>query len=156
VISINANRGITGPSGLGPDPFLIFARGRLVLRHLQLLSRANAGNGPPPIPLPIGGATTAPTPALVNGINPSTIFHGKLDLGSVGLMGHSRGGEGVRAAYTLYTLGDHGPGEPNWRDLIPGLNVKGIFEIAPTDSVGTINPDGTAWNVLLPIVRWRR
>src|SRR5205085_4264412 len=44
VISIDANRGITGinaPPGVVNDPFLIRARGRLVLSHLQLLSQCN-------------------------------------------------------------------------------------------------------------------
>ncbi len=87
---------------------------------------------------------------------------GKIDFSNVGLMGHSRGGEGVRAAYNLYR-------DPNidsrgtfiaWPTKVPGMNIKGIFEIAPTDTfVPTspmggaryLNADGTAWNVLLPM-----
>ncbi len=84
VVSINANRGINARND-GPDPgdsALIQARGRLVLRHLQLLSQWNRGAVTPP----------AAFADLV----------GKLDLGQVGMMGHSRGGAGVRAAYKLY------------------------------------------------------
>jgi len=86
VVSINANRGITGVTG-GPasltnfDPNLIYSRGRLVLKHLQRLSEWNVNGG---APRAIGD------------------LRGKMDFANVGLMGHSRGGEGVRAAYDLY------------------------------------------------------
>jgi len=95
---------------------------------------------------------------------------GKLDFANVGLMGHSRGGQGVLAAYNLYrnsSIDSRGipspPNTPNinWASKIPGLNIKGIFEIGPTDvslptsSDGTgsqyLNADGIAWNVLLPM-----
>ncbi len=88
---------------------------------------------------------------------------GKVDFTNVGLMGHSRGGEGIRAAYNLYR-------DPNidsrgtfiaWSNKIPGMNIKGIFEIGPTDyfvptspmggGARYLNADGTAWNILLPM-----
>ncbi len=94
---------------------------------------------------------------------PSVNLTGKIDFANVGLMGHSRGGQGVRAVYNLYR-------DPNidsrgtfiaWSTKVPGMNIKGIFEIAPTDTfVPTspmgggaryLNADGTAWNVLLPM-----
>ena len=81
---------------------------------------------------------------------------GKIDFNNVGLMGHSRGGEGMRAAYELYR-------EPNspWtaRILAPMMKIKGIFEFAPTDRfvvdrnfqlLRLMNADGAAWNVILP------
>ena len=88
---------------------------------------------------------------------------GKIDFSNVGLMGHSRGGLGVRAAYNLYrdpSIDSRGTIIP-WSTRIPGLSIKGIFEIAPTDtplptsSTGSgnryLNADGTKWNVLLPM-----
>jgi len=88
---------------------------------------------------------------------------GKIDFANVGLMGHSRGGQGMRAAYNLYRTPSIDPRGTNisWSSRIPGLSIKGIFEIAPTDnpvptaSDGSgaryLNADGTAWNVLLPM-----
>lgn len=76
---------------------------------------------------------------------------GKIDLSNVGLMGHSRGGEGMRAAYELYNRTNS-----VWKNtssrIRSAVNVKGIFEFAPTD--GNVTPSlvalNTAWNVLLP------
>jgi hypothetical protein len=88
---------------------------------------------------------------------------GKVDPTNVGLMGHSRGGQAVRAAYNLYrdpNIDSRGTFIP-WSTRVPGMNIKGIFEIGPTDtfvptsSIGAgaryLNADGTAWNVLLPM-----
>jgi hypothetical protein len=87
----------------------------------------------------------------------------KIDFSNVGLMGHSRGGQGVRAAYNLYrdpSIDSRGT-NISWSSKIPGMSIKGIFEIAPTDNplptapggtgVRYLNADGTAWNVLLPM-----
>lgn len=93
-------------------------------------------------------ASTTPAELGVN-------LKGKIDFGNVGLMGHSRGGEGMRAAYELYR-------ETNspWQTRIPTpLTIKGIFEIAPTDRfvqdrnqnlIRLLNADRTVWNVVLP------
>ena len=86
VVSINANRGITGGDGTSEDAGLNMARGRLVLRHLQKLAQWNRDGG-------------APASLGVD-------LRGHLDLMKVGLMGHSRGGEGVLAALTF--LNDNG------------------------------------------------
>lgn len=130
VVSINANRGITGGGGTSADFGLNLARGRLVLEHLALLDRWNAAAGTTPKTL---GAD----------------LFGKLDLGNVGLMGHSRGGEGVRAAYNLYL----DPGSPWPNRFATPLGIKAIFEIAPVDGQAgrTLDALGTAWNVLLPM-----
>src|SRR5204863_3527690 len=62
---------------------------------------------------------------------------GKIDFTNVGLMGHSRGGQGVLAAYNLYRTPSIDPratpADITWSSRIPGMNIKGIFEIAPTD-----------------------
>lgn len=130
VVSINANRGITAGAGTEDDFGLNLARGRLVLKHLQLLSQWNDAPGATPSSLGVD---------LV----------GKLDLGNVGMMGHSRGGEGVRAAYVLY----RDSGSPWPARITSPLGIKAIFEIGPVDgqTSRTLNALGTAWNVLLPM-----
>jgi len=134
VVSINANRGINVAPSVTGDSWLIMARGRLVLRHLQRLSEWNTNGG---------------TPASL-GVS----LQGKLDFSQVGLMGHSRGGEGVRAAYNIYTK----PGTEStmWHNAIPNtINFKGVFEIGPTDrrkdEGAPLQAEGTSWNVLLPM-----
>jgi hypothetical protein len=130
VVSINANRGINAAPGVLGDRGLNLARGRLVLRHLQKLSRWNSGLETPPAGL--------------------SDLVGKIDFSHVGLLGHSRGGEGMRAAYNLY---QSDPGGTNWQSLIGAVTVEGIFEIGPVDgqTALTLNALGTAWNVLLPM-----
>jgi hypothetical protein len=128
VVSINANRGINGAPGIEDDWGLNLTRGKLILKHLQLLSIWNSTGG---------------TPASL-GVD----LRGKIDFKNVGLMGHSRGGEGVRAAYNLYRDADN-----PWIGRIPNqIKFKGIFEFAPVDGQTSrvLNADGVAWNVLLP------
>ena len=150
VVSINANRGITAGLGVKGDPGLIFSRGRLILRHLALLKMWNDGD-------------SSQTPPNSEGAGLPATLAGKLNLGQVVLIGHSRGGEGVRAALALYRNGDPWPPAPDWRSLIPGLEIAGIFEIGPTDAsvyhhtgppfapAGPLNASGVKWNVLLPM-----
>ncbi|HTV24537.1 MAG TPA: kelch repeat-containing protein, partial [Polyangiaceae bacterium] len=83
VVSVNANRGITCGDGDEGDFGFNLARGRLLLRHLQQLAEWDRGE--------------AETPASL-GVS----LMGKLDFNALGLMGHSRGGEGARAAYEQY------------------------------------------------------
>ncbi len=130
VVSINANRGVNAAPGVLGDRGLNLRRGRLVLRHLQQLSRWNSGADTPPAEL--------------------TDLVGKIDFSHVGLLGHSRGGEGMRAAYNLY---QSDPGGTNWQSLIGPVTFEGIFEIGPVDGQTslTLNALGTAWNVLLPM-----
>ena len=135
VTSINANRGITGRNSEDSfDSSLIYARGNLVLRHIEELfkwSRDGRSNL-----------------LQVDGLD----LFGKLDFSKVGMMGHSRGGEGVRYAYNIYK---EGATSTKWKTRIPGLKFRGIFEIGPVD-VGTdsgrtkVEAQGVAWNVLIP------
>ena len=111
VVSINANRGITAGSGVSGDFGLNLMRGRLILRHLALLSDWNRGQGDL-------------TPPASLGFDPK----GALDFSQVGLMGHSRGGEGARAA--LQQFRDDGSPFPA---LVGKLNIRSIFEIGPVD-----------------------
>jgi hypothetical protein len=129
VVSINANRGINAAAGVPGDLGLNLARGRLVLKHLASLSLWDRGLEPTPASL---GFSLA----------------GRIDFAHVGLMGHSRGGEGVRAAYAQ--LRD--PGSP-WPERIPGLHLEGIFEIGPVDGQTgrVLNATDLAWTVLLPM-----
>jgi hypothetical protein len=130
VVSINANRGITCNGGDSEDWGLVLARGRLVLKHLQLWNQWSQ----------VGGA-----PSTLASVQP---LFSRLDFSNVGLMGHSRGGEGVRAAYNLY----RDPQSP-WPNKIPQLKVKGIFEIGAVDgqSDRVLDAKGTAWTQLLPL-----
>ena len=126
VVSIDANlinnQGNGGPIG---DPELILARGDLVLSHLVQLSDWNRNGGAP------AG---------------SEIAQGSLDLQHVGLVGHSRGGEAMRAAYNAYTAG----GSPWPTQIVTPVTFEAIFEIGPTDFRG-LNASGATWNVLLPM-----
>jgi hypothetical protein len=146
VVSINANRGITAGSaqdlGTPGNPFvedrgLNLARARLVLKHLEMLSRWNRGIEPTPDSLGFS-------------------LQGAIDFGRVALVGHSRGGEGVRGAYNIYT-GRNTDINPyaaiDWISRIPDtVKFKGVFEIAPVDrqTVRTLNAEGTTWVVMLP------
>ncbi|MBO0857263.1 MAG: hypothetical protein J2P21_02180 [Chloracidobacterium sp.] len=128
VVSINANRGINAAPGVPGDLGLNLRRGRLILRHLQKLAAWNSGSEATPTSLGFS-------------------LQGKLDFNHVGMMGHSRGGEGVRAALAQY----RDAGSP-WPALIGvPVNVEGIFEISPVDGQTSrvLNADGLAWNVLV-------
>jgi Kelch motif len=130
VVSINANRLNQPDSGPDGDQMLNLARGRLVLKHLQKLSEWSRG--------------VAPTPASI-GVS----LNGKLDFSQVGLMGHSRGGESMRAAYQQYRAGGSiWPGR-----IVTPLTVRGIFEVGPVDNphLHVLNADSTKWVTLLPM-----
>jgi hypothetical protein len=128
VVSINANRGVTAAPAVEGDRGLNLRRGRLVLKHLQALSQWNTSGGAP--------------------ASLGFDMQGTLDFLHVGLLGHSRGGEGVRAAYNLY----RDVGSP-WPARIGPVRFEGIFEIGPVDGQTSrvLNAVGTAWNVLLPM-----
>lgn len=129
VVSLNVNRGINAAPGFFGDAGLNLTRGRMVLKHLWRLGEWNRNPGTTPPSLGFDMA-------------------GLLDFTHVGLFGHSRGGEGVRAAYNIY----RDPGSP-WPDRIGPVNFEGIFEIGPVDgqTARTLNADSTAWNVILPM-----
>ncbi len=134
VVSINANRGITGRDGYDfQDVTLVYARGALVLKHLIKLRQ---------------WSLTGPNQAFAD---PQLDIQNKFDFEEVGLMGHSRGGEGVRFAYNIYQQAD---AESSWKKALPNLKIKGVFEIAPVD-FGTgeqpikVEAMGTAWTGLI-------
>lgn len=133
VISINANRGITGREGnTAADSGLIYARGKLVLRHLEEFYKWTRD-----------GRNSLMKPESLD-------LQSKLDFSRVGLMGHSRGGEGVRYAYNIFANSED---STEWQQRIPGMRIAGIFEIGPVDmgaNSGKVEARGTAWNVLIP------
>ncbi|MFM9860785.1 hypothetical protein RUR49_20200 [Pseudoxanthobacter sp. M-2] len=128
VVSINANRGITAGAGIDGDGGLNLMRGRLVMRHLALLADWNRGKGDVPKSL---------------GFDPK----GHLDLQQVGLMGHSRGGEGVRAA--LQQMRE----DSRLARKVSDVRIRAIFEIGPVDGQTSrvLNADGVASAILLPV-----
>ncbi|GAA1434567.1 hypothetical protein GCM10009616_29310 [Microlunatus lacustris] len=89
------------------------ARGELVLATLDLVGRGNSGSG-----------------ALA-------FLRGRADLTRVGLMGHSRGGEGVARAALINT------------QRTKPYGILGLFLIAPTD-VARLTVPGVSTGVLLP------
>ena len=130
VVSINANRGINCAFGDPGDSGLNKARGRLILKHMQFVSGWNMGL----IDLP-------------GGFDPA--LEGRLDFDEVGLLGHSRGGEGARAAYNFYIE----PGS-EWVDKIgEPVSIQSIFEIGAVDGQTDTVFDATSvvWNQLLPM-----
>jgi hypothetical protein len=134
VISVNANRGITGRDGYNAhDGALVYARGALVLKHLINLRQWS-----------MAGDSKAFENQNLN-------IKNKFDFTEVGLMGHSRGGEGVRYAYNIHETAS---ADSVWKRELPDLRIKGIFEIAPVDfGVGLeplkVEALGTPWTVLL-------
>ena len=127
VVSINANRGVTAAPGEPLDRGLNLRRGRLVLRHFEYLVQQNATAG--------------------------SALYQKIDFSQVGLMGHSRGGEGMRAAYEQYRAADSA-----WPARIgTPIGFEALFEIGPVDgqtgprtNPNRLDADGLAWTVLLP------
>ena len=129
VVSINANRGINAAAGVPGDAGLNLRRGRLVLRHLMQLAQWNRSGGAP----------------SSLGYDPK----GTLDFSHVGLFGHSRGGEGVLAAYTLY----HDPGSSWPAEIGTTVKIQAMFELAPVDgqTARTFYANNIPWTVLLPM-----
>lgn len=69
-----------------------------------------------------------------------TTLIGKIDLTRIGMMGHSRGGEGVTDFIAYNRTRTDGP-------RYPGL--KAVFALAPIDAKAQ-RPTGVAWSTLLP------
>ncbi|WP_367607379.1 alpha/beta hydrolase family protein [Legionella sp. W05-934-2] len=133
VVSINANRGITCGDSIRGDSGLNLARGRLVLKHLsQLYQWSQQDNKPKDINLED---------------SQSPILH-QLDFSNVGLFGHSRGGEGVRAAYNLYR-----DSESPWIEKIPTLSIQAIFEVGAVDGQTSriLDAKDIPWIQLIPL-----
>ena len=129
VVSINANRGINAAAGVLADRGLNLRRGRLVLRHLMQLAQWNRSGGAP--------------------ASLGFDLKGSINFSHVGLFGHSRGGEGVLAAYTMYNDGGSAwPGE-----IGTPVHFEAMFELAPVDgqTSRTFVANNIPWTVLLPM-----
>jgi hypothetical protein len=116
VVSIDANRGINCANSLDPqDAGLIWTRARLVRKHLQLIQ----SNEVAPIL-----STTA------------------IDWQKIGLFGHSRGGEAMRALDTLIA-----------QEARDDLKIQGIFELGATDRTRprALDAPSVPWVGLLPL-----
>ena len=109
VVSISAN-GInakdtpspTNPNA--PNDLGALARAQLIQAHLDILKGFDTGDGSTPYGAPFG-----------------SLFVGKIDLQDVGLMGHSRGGEGVVREYQY----NQSLGSP--------YGIKAVLPLAPVD-----------------------
>ncbi|WP_326557607.1 alpha/beta hydrolase family protein [Micromonospora sp. NBC_01796] len=115
VVSISAN-GINAKDATNTDDNGALARGQLVMKHLDLLAKWNDSKGFPWSRHPLSG---------------------RLDLRNVGLMGHSRGGEGVVEAALLNAEGRHPYG------------IRAVLPLAPVDFGRPTLPD-VPMAVLLP------
>lgn len=129
VVSINANRGINCGGGFETDWGLNLARGRLVLKHLSALYKWPGASAPP-----------QSLPSVVR----------KLMWDRVGLMGHSRGGEGMRAALMYLKSPEKLPFQ---KPLPKRLRVHSLYEIGAVDgqSAVVLNSEDVTWNQLLPM-----
>lgn len=96
----------------------IHARAMLVGESLDLLQAWNTGSGPAPV-----GSTLT----------------GRVDMGRIGLMGHSRGGEGVTAYLAYDKVRTDGPSH----------GIDAVFSLAPID-FNNQKPVGAAFATLLP------
>ncbi|GAA0428110.1 hypothetical protein Acor_66890 [Acrocarpospora corrugata] len=99
VVSVSANAVNAFDANFSEDRGAL-ARGEVVMRHLDLLNAAESGKG---------------DPQLVS------LFRGRIDLDNVGLMGHSRGGEGVAKAVLM----NAGRAKP--------YGIRAVLPLAPTD-----------------------
>jgi len=123
VVSINANRGINCGSGPPKDTALIWARGQLLLAHLNLLKNGFLSKE-------------------------DELWQRQIDWSELGFIGHSRGGEAARAALHLLTQTSS-----VWSKRLSGAQIKAILEIAATDghTEQSLDPIGVAWNQILPV-----
>ena len=134
VVSINANdvndKDLAGDAG-------VQARSELILHHLDILREINR----------TGFYSKLDEPYLLASLR------GKIDMGKVGLMGHSRGGQGV--THSLSVNQARGPtlevGEvtPAGSAFNQPHNINAVFALAPTNFDIITAPNAT-FAVLLP------
>jgi hypothetical protein len=134
VVSISANAINANDNQLSPDDGAV-SRGQLVLDTLTMLKAADAGR-----PVSYHDAATgqdrdlqqaldAGHATLPTGTVTARQLVGSMDFSDIGLMGHSRGGEGVVTAGTL----NEGLAHP-W-------DIKSVFALAPIDFTRATLPD---------------
>lgn len=123
------------------------ARGQLLLDTLTMLDKASKGESVSyydaqkdrTVSLADALADQSPLPGLTTGTEglAAADFVGRFDLTNVGMMGHSRGGEGVTSAATLNQA------------LAKPWGIKTILPLAPVDFNRMTVPN-VAMNVVLP------
>jgi hypothetical protein len=137
------------PSGIGPFPLVLIVHGNHAVQDpseggydylLDLLAShcmiavsvdENFLNGD------VGGEMDARAIVLLRHLqlwrewhrDPAHQFFTKVDLGSIGLAGHSRGGEAITVA-KIYNGTKHNPGDPA-HDF--GFGIRSLYAIAPVD-----------------------
>lgn len=118
VVSIGVN-GVNAQDNNSADLGMA-ARARVMQRQLDIWNGFSTGTGASPYGAPFGSK-----------------FVGKVDMQDVGIMGHSRGGEGVVAAYNYN------------KSLGSPYGIKAVFALAPVDFNRFANND-VPFAVLLP------
>ncbi|WNI19295.1 hypothetical protein [Actinacidiphila sp. ITFR-21] len=142
VVSISANAINANDNQLSPDDGAI-TRGQLVLDTLTMLKSVNSGHqvsyhdAATDQDVTLGQALTAGLATYPTGTVTARQLAGTMDFGRIGLMGHSRGGEGVVTAGTL----NEGLAHP-W-------NLRSVFALAPIDFTRATLPD-VVTTTLLP------
>ncbi|MGW1802399.1 hypothetical protein ACWCQN_42615 [Streptomyces sp. NPDC001984] len=142
VVSISANAINANDNQLSPDDGAV-TRGRLVLDTLTMLKSANDGR--PVINhdaatdrnVTLDQALVAGRSTYAAGTLTARQLVGTIDFSRIGLMGHSRGGEGVVTAGTLNEALPH-----PWQ-------IKSVFALAPIDFTRATLPD-VVTTTLLP------
>ena len=135
VVSISANSINANDGSLGADAGAV-ARGQLILDSLTMLKHANAGDAVTyhdaatnsDVTLDqalVAGQATSPAAESLTAAD----LVGTMDFNEIGLMGHSRGGEGAVTAGVL----NEGLTDP-W-------HIKSIFALAPIDFTRATLPD---------------
>ncbi|MDX3850288.1 Ig-like domain-containing protein [Streptomyces sp. AK02-01A] len=134
VVSISANAINANDNQLAPDNGAR-SRGQLVLDTLTMLKKANAGqavsyhDAVTDQDVTLEQALTSGDATYPGGTLTASQLVGSMDFSAIGLMGHSRGGEGVVAAGTL-------------NEALPQpWNIKSVLPLAPVDFTRTTLPD---------------
>ncbi|MFS0885944.1 Ig-like domain repeat protein [Aeromicrobium sp. 179-A 4D2 NHS] len=146
VVSIAANAINSNDNQLALDQGAQ-ARGQLLLDTLSMLKKANEGapvshydaQQDKDVTLAEALADQGPLPGLTEGtegLSPAQLV-GRFDFSNIGMMGHSRGGEGVTSAATL----NQGLAKP-WK-------ITSILPLAPVDFARMTVPN-VPMNVVLP------
>ena len=107
ILLINNKWGIPG------DFTLNFVRARIVLRTIEKMIEWNR--------------SSEVSKRILSGVDLSNRF----DFTQIGVMGHSRGGEGVRNAYNMLMEGKGPSDAPQWRQKLPGVMIRAVMEVAP-------------------------
>ncbi|NJP42214.1 hypothetical protein [Actinacidiphila epipremni] len=141
VVSISANAVNANDNQLSPDDGAA-TRGQLVLDTLTMLKAVDAGRAVGYHDAATGRDVTfdqalaAGRATYPQGTLTARQFAGTMDFGSIGLMGHSRGGEGVVTAATLNEALPH-----PW-------SIRSVFALAPIDFTRATLPDVTTTTLL--------